>query len=190
MYNIQYFGKDNFTPWLVAIGFALVLWSQLVITFHMPNEQDLDSERYREEANKVAIALLVDTEKKIWSERGFVETYTAPKSMSVEGKDMNRSKDIMEITKYFGNGSYQIYTGSSVKLSASSEDKKTTFSKGFIEKEYIVTIKAKPKRNWYGTVNLNWQISDIKLVKSSNSELQIAKMLKEWKLPPSKKPDW
>lgn len=69
-------------------------------------------------------------------------------------------------------------------------DKKTTYSKGLIDKEYIITLRSTPKRNWYGSVNLNWKISDIKLVKSTDSEAQIAKMLKDWNLPPTKKPNW
>lgn len=190
MYHIQYFESDNLIVWGVVIGLAFFIWTRAILMFNMPDEQDLNSERYREEANKTAIAMIVDSERKAWIERGFVETSPAPKAMKIGGKDFSLSKNIVEVTKYFGNGLYQVYTGTDVELNASSEDKKVTTRRGYISKECIVTIKTTPKRNWYGTVELNWKISDIKWVNSTKSEADITKILKNWEIPQSQKPSW
>lgn len=190
MFYIQYFGKDSWLIWGLVIAFAFMIWSQIVIAFQMPNEQDFASDRYREEAYKTAEKLMINTETKVWNDRGFVESSNAQRSMRISNMRIKAYKDIAEITKYIKNGVYEVHTGTEILLSATSKDGKTTISKGFLSKEYIVAIKSTPKRNWYGTVNLNWKIIGIKVINSSNSEAQIEKIINNWKIPPDKKPDW
>lgn len=189
MYFVQYFGDSNFFYWLLALVFAMLLWTQLVLLFNMPNEIDFNSDTYREAARKTATDRLIDIEKIVWLKRGFVEKNFTPKTIRIDAKRLD--KDIAEMSKYLGNGLYEIYTGTDASLSTTSEDGKTTKHGVFsVNKECIITIKSTPERNWYGTVNLNWRIIDIRYVKSYPEESYIEKMIQNWKVPPSKKPDW
>jgi hypothetical protein len=191
MFFIQYFGSDSWLIWGLAIAFAFMIWTQVVIAFHMPHEGDFTTDEYRKEAYEAAEKLMINTETRAWNERGFFDKFKASRGMTIRGMRLNRNSDTAEVTKYFKGGEYQVHTGVEISLSATSNDKKTTIhNKQLILKEYIVTIKANPRRNWYGTVDLNWMITDIKVKRASNSEAQISTMVKNWKVPPDKQPDW
>ena len=54
----------------------------------------------------------------------------------------------------------------------------------------MVTIKATPHRHWYGIVDLNWEVENVRLVKSSRTAREIEVALSKWKVPSSRTPSW
>ena len=191
MHTIQDWGYNSFIGWIVVLSLVLFVWAKLFIAFHMPSEDDFNSDQYRKEAYVVANELMVENEKKRWQEKGFIEKTPAPRSVAIKYDDRTSYRDIAELTKYYSNGKYQIYVVTEANLSASSEDgKRTYYNIGICQRDYIVTIHSTPKRNWYGTVHLNWKISHIKLVSARPDENQVNKIMQNWKVPPRMTANW
>lgn len=187
-YTIENLGKDNSFVWVVLLALIFFLYQQVTFLFHMPSEADFASDKYRQKAEEMAEELLMATEKKLWVSNGFVERTHAPKAFVLEAG--MKFGDIAERTKYLGNGVYQIYTKVNSTLSATSDDDKTTVKVLTIYRETIVTIEATPRRSWYGTVNFNWTITRLNNVKISPDTATIKQKIENWKVPPSKQPNW
>ena len=191
MHTIQDWGYTSFIGWIVVLSLVLCVWAKLFIAFHMPSEDDFSSDQYRKEAYVVANELMVENEKKRWQEKGFIEKTPAPRSVAIKYDDRTSYRDIAELTKYYSNGKYQIYVVTEANLSASSEDgKRTYYNIGICQRDYIVTIHSTPKRNWYGTVDLNWKIGDVKLVGTRPDQKQVEKIIQNWKVPQSMTAKW
>lgn len=191
MHTIQDWGYNSFWGWIFVLCLVIIVWNKLFIAFHMPSEEDFNSDQYRKEAYIIANELMVENEKKRWIEKGFVEKTPAARSMAIEYDDRSRYRDIAELTKYYQNGYYEVYVVTDVNLSSSSEDGKRTYHNvERCRREYIITIRSVPKRNWYGTVNFNWKISDVKLVSARPDEKQVDKIIQNWKVPPRMTANW
>lgn len=182
-------GGGGIFAFLIVLGVVWWLYTQMVLTFSFPNEEDFKSDIYLKHVNSVASDYILKRDRQIWVNQGFV-TDTGPRTYKIDEGYALKSKRVEELTKYFGQGLYQVYTSSDVTLSSTSEDKKTTKEMMNITNEYIVTLKANPVRRWYGAIDLRWDIQDIKLVKSSQKPAEVIAALRNWKVPPNIKPSW
>ncbi|WP_378956275.1 hypothetical protein [Pelosinus sp. sgz500959] len=138
--------------YLAVIGVLFWLYSQMTLTFHMPNDTDFTSELYRDTAKEVAVQHVLFQDRLAWIQKNFVTESHTPKSFNIDEGFGTKNKSSVEMTKYLRQGQYQVYVSSIVTLATTSNDKSVTQSVLDINNEYIVTIKASPHRHWYGTV--------------------------------------
>lgn len=172
---------------LIVIAVIFYVCSEIMTAFHMPTEEDLYSDKYRGIAEEKADELLVRQQKKTWESIGFTSNKSA-KTYDVS-KYSNKKGDIAERTKY-QNRTYQVLTGTDTKLSATSQDGKTTRDVLTVRQMFIVTVSTNPKRNWYGTVDLQWRLVDIQPVSISPDIEDVNDKIANWTIPPSKKANW
>lgn len=171
---------------------AAIFWfcSQVTLTFHMPNDNDFVSELYRDEAKVVAVQHILFQDRLAWIKKNFVTESQTPESFSIAEGFKTKNKPSAEMTKYLSKGQYQVYVSSQVVLTSTSLDKSVTRSMLDIDNEYIVTVKASPQRHWYGTVDLNWIVEEVRFVRSSRTPKEIEIALSKWQVPPSRTPTW
>ena len=155
--------------------------------FEMPNEAALNSDNFRKMAEKQAIRFLIREQENAWDSIGFSSERGAKTYDLREGY---RAGDIAERTKYYQGGTYQVLTSTNTILSSTSPDGKTTQQRLRVEQQFIVTLSTKPKRKLYGTVDMNWKLVDIKLVKMDPNIEKINDVIHNWKVPSSKKANW
>ncbi|HEY3426318.1 MAG TPA: hypothetical protein VGL27_16090 [Negativicutes bacterium] len=175
---------------LAVIAALFWFYTQMTLTFHMPNDNDFASELYRDAVKEVAVQHILFQDRLVWVKKGFVTESQTPKSFSIDEGFKTKNKSSAELTKYLSQGQYQVYVNSLVALTTTSQDKSVTRSMLDIDIEYIVTIKAAPQRHWYGVVDLNWTMEDVRLVKTSQTPKEIELALSKWKVPPSRTPAW
>lgn len=172
---------------LIVIAVIFYVCSEIMTAFNMPTEEDLYSDKYRRIAEETADDFLVRQQKKTWESIGFTSERSA-KTYDVS-KHSRKEGDIAERTKY-QNRTYQVLTGTETKLSATSQDGKTTRSVLTVKQTFIVTVSTNPKRNWYGTVDLQWKLVDIQPVSIYPDIEDVNDKIANWTIPPSKKANW
>ena len=192
--NVQMSGR-GFLVMMAMIGILFFCFYAAFtpsIIFEMPNETDLNSDKFRELAEDQAQKFIIREQEKAWESIGFSsakgeKTYKVWKEY---GAGWYVPGDIAERTKYYQGGTYQVITATETRLSSTSPDGKTTRDQLRVRHQFIVTLSTKPKRKLYGTVDMNWKLVDIQLVKMNPDIEKINDVINNWKIPASKKANW
>ncbi|WP_094604512.1 hypothetical protein SPSIL_052460 [Sporomusa silvacetica DSM 10669] len=131
---------------LAVIAALFWFYSQMTLTFHMPNDNDFASEIYRDAVKEVAVQHILFQDRLAWIKKDFMTESQTPKSFSIDEGFKTKNKSSAEMTQYLSKGQYQVYVSSQVALTTTSQDKSVTRSMLDIDNEYIVTVKASPQR--------------------------------------------
>ena len=162
---------------VVIIVFACVFattaaLSQAVTDIHMqfsmPDDAAFATDDYLEAAEKQADKFLKEREAVVWQQLGFQEkSFEKKYDLSIASK----KKKVEDRVIYKGNGVYQTQTVVQIELSSSIHP---GIQPQHIVREYLVTLRARPERRWYGEVDMNWEF----IVFASGEIRQIASVEK------------
>lgn len=192
-YDMTVLGK--LCLFLIALGIAMTIYTKIYLAFHYPSELDFETDDYQRLAKDFATEYVMNRDKQVWINKGFTYDKTDFKCFTIQegsGFFLGPTNPNGLNYKYFGQGLYQILTGDSITLGTKQHHDLRTANVLNIHNTYIITVKSTPKRNWYGTVDLRWQVLDVKLVKRYPTDEKIDKTIKNWAMyePPKPKANW
>ena len=158
---------------VVIIVFACVFattaaLSQAVTDIHMqfsmPDDAAFATDDYLEAAEKQADKFLKEREAVVWQQLGFQEkSFEKKYDLSIASK----KKKVEDRVIYKGNGVYQTQTDVQIELSSSIHP---GIQPQHIVREYLVTLRARPERRWYGEVDMNWEFIDMQQLRMTPDE--------------------
>ena len=188
---VQVFNDDDEGWFIVIIVFTILflIYTNAMIALHMPDEEDLKSTLYREHVKDFATECMLNQERNIWERKGFTKEKSA-KGYVIKECYVTEVKKKEEMAKYLGHGIYQVYTSTDITLASTASDNSVTQPRLHMANEYVVTLQTTPKRNWDGTINFQWDVKEIKTIKSRPKQQEIESVLAKWKVQEPMKPSW
>lgn len=174
-------------------GFVFTYWGPVVVTFHMPVDKDLYDDYYLRSAAEYANEHVKQLQKKNWEEKNmavFTSDNRYWKWHSIrrdwlDGKYWSGYEDKNVITIHNPSLKYKVVKSQVIYDGANTYTVKTSLPMDFIAidsegksgdiyasavYEYSTTLTCDPKRNFYGTIDMGWNVADSECIAVSQSE--------------------
>lgn len=186
-----------------VVSFIVGLYGAFVVTFYTPTEYDYVDGFYKVAAAKGAEELLYQAQKEKWENNGvtiieprgvlrttfdglIVDTYWRWHKGEKVAIIHNGSKSFFGINNtvsYDGDRIYRVSTLVNTYFFAVAVDGKSRQECAKNKTEYIVTVKCNPKRNWYGTMDMGWELLGVETRRSDSSDEEIMEKVENTPIP-------
>ena len=180
-------------------GFVFTYWGPVIVTFHMPVDKDLYDDYYQRSAAEFANEHVKQLQKEKFEEKGLV-VFTSNNRYGkwhsirrdwLDGKYWSGYEDKNIITIHNPSLKYKVVTSQVTYEGDHTYSVKTSLPMDFIaidsegksgeiyaspDYEYMTTLTCDPKRNFYGTIDMGWNVVDSEFVASSESEEKLMEL--------------
>lgn len=187
-----------------TLAFIVELYASFIVTFYTPTEYDYVDEFYKMAAARGTEELLYQAQEEKWGNyglevmkpRGFfrttfdgliVDTYwrwhKGEKVAIIFTTDNKSIFSINGYVSYVGNHTYRVSNMVRADFFAVGVDGKSRQECAESKSIYIATVKCNPKRNWYGTMDMGWELLDVETENSTLSDEEIMEKVESTPIP-------
>lgn len=200
---------------ILAVGYAVITYGMaaygaMTVAFHEPTPNDMLTPAYKVAAAYEADAYLKKIQQDTWKEKGLVVLTQEDRNWvwasvrwqlldgnywsGYEGKKVARIMDpyrptgdyINTMVYYKGDNVYRVKTSMRVNVYATGKDGKLWKNYAKPDYQYIVTVKCKPERKFWGRIRMNWEIVDVEYLGCNYTDDELLNLTENTVCPPDK----